>query len=153
MGGIALQKPDGPLHRLLLSLCAEDPEIYGLADTGAVLDRVYERVLGLPPPFRLGFQVVVLLFEYMPSRSAGRWGRFSRLPLDARLRKIKAWESSRLVLKRNLFRMLKMLLMTSLMQDRALLDMAGYSDTLHRRATHATPGIEGGSTCRLGERP
>ena len=153
MGGIALKKTGGPLHRLLLSLCAEDPEIYGIADTDAVLERVHLRVLGLPPPFRLAFRMIVVIFEYTPSLAAGHWGRFSRLPLDARLRKIEAWECSRFVLKRNLFRLLKMILMTSLMQDRALLDAVGYSDTLHRRINHAVDPAEGGVSCRLGERP
>jgi hypothetical protein len=153
MGGIASIETSGTLHRLLLSLCAEDPEIYGIADTDAVLDRVHLRVFGLPPPFRLAFNMIVLLFEYTPSLTVGGWGRFSRLPLDARLRKIKAWECSRFVLKRNLFRLLKMILMTSLMQDRALLDAVGYSDTLYRRANHAVEPAEGGVSCRLGERP
>ncbi len=136
----------------LRTLVGEDDELLGRADLPAALARIKRDTQLFPPLFFLGFKGAQWWLEYGPVLRRG--ARFSRLPLDARLEVLESWETTRLSMRQNLYKLMKIVSITNLMSDPALLEYVGYGDTMRRRMNRPAEGPPPpGLGCRLGDEP
>jgi hypothetical protein len=138
------------MEAMLVTLVAEDAEILSRVDMEAALERVDRALKAIPPVLRAAYKMGLFLLEYEALLRDFR--PFSRLPLTARLHHVTRWEHSRLPMKRNLFLLLRVVALTSFLQDPTLLELTGYGDAMHRRT--ARPEGAAGAVelpCRVGE--
>lgn len=140
------------MRAYLCTLAGEDEALLGRADLDAVLARIRRDTAHFPLLFFLGFKGAQWWLEYGSLLRHG--ARFSRLPLETRLAVLDRWETTRLGIRQNLYKLLKIVSVTNFMSDPALLEYVGYGDTLRRRKNRPPAGpAPPGLGCRLGEEP
>lgn len=122
-----------PMAVFVATLVTEDAELLALADMNRVLDRLNDAVRGFPGILPSVFRILFLCFNYLPFPFAWKLRPFHRLPLAARLRYIETWEHGRLAATRNLFKLLKIPAVSSLIRERRILEHIGYLDALEHR--------------------
>lgn len=122
-----------PMAMFIATLVNEDPELLGLADMNRVLDRVNEAVSGFPGIFPRLFRILFFCFVYLPFPFAWKLRPFHHLALAARLRYVESWERGRLAASQNLFKLLKIPAVSSLIRERGVIEHIGYLDALEHR--------------------
>ena len=137
---VALLKRRGraTMRAFVRSLVAEDPEILGRVDLERALTELEEAATRLPFPFFLAFKLGAFSFEYALFPFAMKLRPFRWLPLEARIRYLGRWEYGRLSLTRNLYKLMKILAITHMLHDEALVDYIGYGPHMRHRRDHAT---------------
>jgi hypothetical protein len=120
------------------TLVAEDPEILSRVDMERALDGLEEASSRLPLPVFLAFKSGVFLFEYSVFPFAMKVRPFRWLPLAARLRCLGRWEYGRLALTRNLYKLMKILAITHMLRDEALVEHLGHGPHMRHRLGQST---------------
>lgn len=112
----------------------------GAADLPVARD-VEEFVAGVGPSALGTFRLALRAFEYSPFFVPPiRFRRFSRLTLQERIRVLEAWETSRLMPRRQAIHTLKLLVMTQFYSRRPIEERLGYPYPLDRvPRTEASP--------------
>lgn len=118
---------------LMATLVADDVEILGRANLAQAMDRFDDALTQFPGHVRRGIIASLLLFGYGLPPLDWHFRRFHRMDPAARLNYATSWAGSRVLLKRNLFVLVRLQLLAALLQDPALLDWIGYSEALRRR--------------------
>ena len=128
------------LGTVLRTLVAEDEAILSRTAPDCVAARLQDTLDRLPVILVLAFRLTLAAIEWGPLLSLRYLGRFSRLPLALRLRRLEGWEFSRFFLKRGLFKLIKLTALANMLQEPELLRFIGYEDTLRHRGGAAENG-------------
>lgn len=136
------------VQALAATIVADDPEIMGGVDREAVALRMAEHLAAYPWTVVFIVKFVLLLLEYGFPPVAMKFGRFSRCSPETRLRVVTQWEKSPLGAQRNLFKLLKIMTLTSLLHDPHLIALMDYNETLEHRMTRPEPGSPGDTPCK-----
>ena len=118
---------------LMATLVADDAEILGRVNLAQAVNRFDDALAQFPGHVRRGIIASLLLFGYGLPPLDWHFRRFHRMSPAARLNYAASWAGSRVLLKRNLFVLVRLQLLAALLQDPALLDWIGYSEALRRR--------------------
>ena len=138
------------LGAVLRTLVAEDEAILSRTEPDRVAARLQAQLDRLPLILALAFRLALTAIEWGPLLSPRYLRRFSRLSLAVRLRRLEGWEFSRLFLKRDLFKLIKLTALANMLQEPELLCFIGYEDTLRHRGNT----VENGRTpCPKATRP
>lgn len=121
---------------LICSLVGEDPAILGKADLERVLDRMETRSAEFPIPFFLFYKMSVFFFGYATFPFALKIRPFHWLGLAARLRYLEQWDVSRTGACKGILKLLKLMAITSLLDEPALLEYHGYAEDMAHRQGH-----------------
>jgi hypothetical protein len=111
----------------------DDREILGITDDKAVVRRAMAMEMQLPLLFAIGYKAAVLLIEYGMPPVAPKWRRFSRLPLRKRLLVLEDWECGLSMMRRNMVKLMKFIILSSVLADEELLVWTGYGDAMRAR--------------------
>lgn len=125
---------------LIETLVAGDSDILSRVHMDAVLERMALHVRHYRMLFFLAMKAILYAVEYGAPLMAGSWRRFSRMSAEERERYLDAWEYNQFLYVRNAFTALKIALLISLLNERALLDFIGYTDSLRRRMERPAEG-------------
>lgn len=130
------------------TIVADDPEIMGAVDREALASRMSAHLSAYPRAVVMIVKTVLYILEYGFPPFAMKFGRFSRCSAETRLRVVTQWERSPIAAQRNIFKLLKIMTLTSLLHDPHLIALMGYTDDLHHRMTRPEPGSPGDTPCR-----
>ena len=111
---------------LLLTLCGEDPEVLDRVNLPQVAERMRRYLSSLPPFYHFALVSALLLFEFMPYPISNKWRRFSRLPLDTRLRVVHQWLESSFFLKHLMMKGIRSFCIMQLYAEPKLLEHLAY---------------------------
>jgi hypothetical protein len=116
------------LEALIVALCAGDEFVLERIRMQKVVLRTEKYVSELPFTFFLGFKLALYLLEYVGI------GRFSKLSIERKLRRMEIWETSGLGPQRNLFKLMKAACVCHIFSEQRLLADIGYGDNRVARA-------------------
>lgn len=139
------------LDFILRTLVAEDDAILKWASHENTIARLQQQLARIPLIIVLAFRAGVFAMEWGTLCSPRHLRRFSRLPLDARLKSLEGWEFSRLIVKRDLFKLIKLTALANMLQEPELLRQIGYDDTMSHRTSGVTQDAP--APCPKGARP
>lgn len=131
------------MNKFAATLVGDAPDIVERVDWEVLPGEVEDSARQLPLLFFLVFKTALLSFEYLVFPFAWKVRPFRMLPLNARLAYMHRWEFGRLSLTRNLYKLVKLVTLTTLLRQPALVDYIGYGpDLSHRQARPGLPADE-----------
>lgn len=121
------------LEALILTLCADDPEILKNIRRRKVILRAEKFIGDLPLTYTLLAKFALYLIEYAVPPLAWKVRPFSRLSFEDRLTYLESWWASPFYSKRMIFKMLTSLCVPEIFSERRLLKKLGYGPSLTHR--------------------
>lgn len=100
---------------------------------------VTEYLSVVPKDVRLLLKVILFVVEYGALILAGRFGRFSRMPLEARNETLQAMSHSRLFFLRGFSILLSSLILMPFYRDQRVMDAIGYGG--YKRGADKVPEV------------
>ncbi len=131
------------MEALIVTLAGDERELLDRVAMPEVLDRADLTLQHLPPLFRAACRVTLGVFEYLPCLLARKIRPFCRLSLEARTRYAEVWAHHYLSGVRNIFKILRLIAIGSLVQDPAVTAGTGYAPFLEHRLTRPADGAGG----------
>lgn len=136
-----MTRGDDILESLLLTLCTDDEFFTSRVKMARVAVRTKKFVRELPFFFFFSFKAILYLIEYAVPPIAWKFRRFSKLPLEQRLRYLETWENSRIPLKRIVFKLVKAACLCQIMCDHKILVDLGYGKAIQKRVGFKLRGV------------
>ncbi len=121
------------LRAFMEALVAGDAEILDRVRPESVIERIGNALRQYPFLMFLAVKVTFFLLEYAAPLMTHTWQRFTRMPLEERVRYLEGWEYSPVDLQRGLFLLIKASTLTALCAEPALLEFTGYSNFMRHR--------------------
>lgn len=130
---------------LIATLVGDDRDLLDRVAMPEVLDRADLTFQRLPTVFRIACRMTLIVFEYLPCLRAPKIRPFRRLSLESRTAYAEVWARHGLSPVRNLFKILHLIAIASLVQDPAVIAWTGYAVSLDHRRTR--PADNAGVSC------
>lgn len=133
---------------LSATIVADDPDIMEKVDREALADRMSGHLSAYPSAVIFIVKLILYVIEFGFPPFAMKLGRFSKCSAATRLRVVTHWEKSPISAQRNLFKLLKIMTLTSLLHDPHVLSLMEYTEVLEHRLTRPEPGSPGDTPCK-----
>ncbi len=128
-----MPKGNHVLRSFMEALVAGDREILDKVRPESVIERIGNALRLYPFLMFLAVKATLFLLEYAAPLMTHTWQRFTRMPLEERVRYLEGWEYSALDMQRGLFLLIKASTLTALCAEPEMLDFAGYSNFMRYR--------------------